>query len=627
MTADAWGIEPGYWDAAGTWWDVPPETIERLRAASGADPLTEPPAPERPVWFVRAGDAAPLAGPGSIRLEDGSETGPVTALPPDLPLGYHDLAPVDGGPPTSLVVTPGRCHLPDGLRAWGWATQLYAARSRRSWGIGDLTDLRALAEWSAGLGAGLLVLNPLHADSPARPQQPSPYYPSSRRFRNVLYLDVEAVPGAELLGESLAEAAAAARALDAERHIDRDRVLELKLGVLERIWEETRHAVRRDADFLRFCHEQGPALEEFVRFACLAEEHGPGYPTWPVELRHPASPAVEELATQHADRLAFHRWCQWLLERQLASAAGPVALVKDLAVGFDPGGADAWAWQDLLAPGVRVGAPPDEFNQLGQDWGLPPFVPWRLRAAGYRPVIETLRAVFRHAGGIRIDHIMGLSRLFWIPPGAGPVEGTYVRYPFRELLDLVALESERAGAFVVGEDLGTVEDEVREEMRQRRILSYRLVWFEPGHPSTYPELALAAVTTHDLPTVAGLLSSADVAAQTDIGLEPNLEGAQSMRRALEEAAGVRTDGEGADGERIDTVVLGVHRSLGESPPALVTATLDDALQVEERPNMPGTVDAWPNWQLALPKQLDEVMVDPFVLELAAALDAGRRATS
>jgi 4-alpha-glucanotransferase len=312
---------------------------------------------------------------------------------------------------------------------------------------------------------------------------------------------------------------------------------------------------------------------------------------------------------------------QWRVDRQLEDAGQPLGIVQDLAIGCDPAGADAWLWQDAFALGMRVGAPPDEFNTLGQDWGLPPFDPWRLRAAAYEPFIQTLRAGFRHGGGLRADHVMGWFRLFWIPEGAGPGEGTYVNYPHRELFDIVALESHRARAYVVGEDLGTIEDWMRAELAERDVLSYRLLWFEPGPPSTYPERALAAVTTHDLPTVAGMWSGADLEEQQELGLEPNVEGTNAIHHRLQEWLGL------ADEAPVDDVIVGAYRLLGQAPSWLVTGTLEDALAVEQRTNVPGTTDERPNWRLALPEYVEELVEDPLVLQVADALRENRSGTS
>jgi 4-alpha-glucanotransferase len=269
-----------------------------------------------------------------------------------------------------------------------------------------------------------------------------------------------------------------------------------------------------------------------------------------------------------------------------------------------------------MALGASIGAPPDRFNTAGQDWGLPPFIPHRLRAAGYEPFIQTLRAALRHAGGLRIDHFMGLFRLWWLPLGEGPTRGGYVRYPSDELLEILAIESARAGAMVIGEDLGTVAPGVRREMRRRRVLSYRLAYFEQSPPSRYPRAALAAVGTHDLPTIAGTWLGGDLEVQRRAGLEPDAEDLALLRARLARAGGLEP---GAD---LDDAVLAAHRALAASPAAIVMATLDDALRVTERPNLPGTIDEHPNWSIPLPRRLEEIADDPFVAELAAALDRG-----
>ncbi|CAN5640693.1 4-alpha-glucanotransferase [soil metagenome] len=617
---DLWGIDEGYQDAAGEWRDAPASTLVSLRRAMGATETTphgDGPPSGPPLWFVRRGEAPAVQRPASIDLEDGTELEVVDHLPADLPLGYHDLHPDDGGPTTRLIVCPGRCHLPEDLRTWAWTVQLYAARSRASWGVGDLADLRHLAEWSAARGAGLLAVSPLHAPLPVPDQQPSPYFPSSRRFRSPLYLRVEDVPGAASGDVDLAGLAAAGRQLNEDRRIDRDAVWALKRDALGRLWER----FGGDPAFDAYRRELGGELDTYATFAALVEHHRRPWRDWPIEHRHPDRHEIAAWGAAHRGAIDFHAWLQWLLDLQVATAGVQLGLVHDLAIGVDPSGADAWAWQDQLADGVRVGAPPDEFNTQGQDWGLPPFVPWKLRAARYEPLVQTLRAALRHAGGLRIDHVMGLFRLFWIPADAGPADGAYVRYRARELLDLVALESVRAGALVVGEDLGTVEDEARRALAERGVLSYRLVWFESKPPEEFPHLALAAVTTHDLPTLAGLWSGADLAAQRSIGLEPNEEATADLRSRLARLA-VEDDAAG-DGGDVEAVTAAVHRRLNRAPSMVVSGTLDDALAVQERPNMPGTTDEWPNWSIALPLALEDVLADPRVHAMARALAEGR----
>src|SRR4051794_3914745 len=617
---DAWSITEGYHYTGGGWHDTTDETRRALRAAMGAQELgdpDDPPAPP-PMWFVRAGETsgAGLPAPHDLTLEDGTVVASVTELPTDLPLGYHTLT-AGGGERVQLVVAPRQCPLPE--RAWGWAAQLYATRSERSWGIGDLRDLAELGRWSRSLGAGVVMINPLHANAPVEHQQPSPYFASSRVWRNVLYLCIEEVPGADLLGDELTALADQGHALNRLDGIDRDAVFALKNAALGRLFESfEERALDRDG-FERWREAQGEDLLRFATYCTIAERHGQVYQEWPSGLRHPEGADVARLQQDEGERIRFHSWCQWLLERQVerAGAAG-VAVMSDLAVGFDRCGADGWTYQDLLALDCRVGAPPDTFNPSGQDWGLPPFIPWKLRAAGYGPFIATLRASFGGGGGIRIDHVMGLFRLFWLPPGGGATDGAYVRYPADDLLHLVALEAARAGAFVVGEDLGTIEDEAREALMEHAVLSYRLLWFEEGRTADFPTRALASITTHDLPTVAGVWTGADLGERRAIGRDDDGSDVAHYRQKLVDATGRPTSAP------LHDVILEAHRALADTPSLLVLATLDDAIGAPLRPNIPGTVDERPNWRLPLPATIEELESHPLAAAVAAILDAGVR---
>jgi 4-alpha-glucanotransferase len=601
----AGGIEEEYRDAFGAERRVAPGTRDRIAALIGEVPPDSGP---DPVAVVRPGGRLPAAG--ELVLEDGTELGRVRRLPPDAPIGYHRLR--IGEDEQLLLAGPGRCP-PPGERRWGWTVQLYAARSAASWGIGDLADLRTLAAWSRRVGAGLLVVNPLNAVAPVVPVQPSPYFPSTRRFRDPLSLRVEEVPGAAALAGRLARLVAAGRALNGGARIDRDAILTLKLDALATIWASGPPTDGLDA----FRAEMGPALREWATFATLAERHGARWSQWPEPLRRPSSRAVTRFAAAHAGRVAFHEWLQWLLDEQLRHAAAALPLVADVPVGVDRDGADAWAWQDVMALGASIGAPPDRFNAAGQDWGLPPFVPGRLRAAGYEPFIATLRAALRHAGGLRIDHAMGLFRLWWLPLGGDPRQGAYVRYPAGELLEILAIESVRAGAFVIGEDLGTVAAGVRRELRRRNVLSYRLAHFERRPPSRYPRASLAAVGTHDLPTIAGTWLGTDLDVQRRAGLQPDAAGLALLRARLARAAGVPPTAD------LDDAVLALHHALAASPAAIAVASLEDALRVEVRPNLPGTIDEHPNWSIPLPASIEQVTADPFVARLASGLDRAR----
>ena len=598
-------VDDSYVDAFRERRTIAPDVRAAVLGAMGLE-ADELPDGQRQVLVVRPGGSLPA--PGTVRLEDGTTLGRVDRLPADAPYGYHELLDDDGGSQL-LISGPGRCHLPDELRAWGWAVQLASVRSRQSWGIGDLADLGALAEWSVEQGAGFVAVSPLGAPNPGPHPEPSPYYPSTRRFGSPLHLRVEEVPGAGSV--DVGDLVARGHALNSDRRVDRTRVLAAKREALERIWGA---GIADRAAFEAWRVDQGPALARWAAFCVLSERLGPGWQSWPDELHDPDGPGVAGIADDESDRIAFHAWVQWCFDRQLEAASTSVRRIADMPVGVDPGGFDAWDWQAQLAIGASVGAPPDRFNLAGQNWGLPPFIPHRLREAHYRPFIDTIRAQLRHAGGLRIDHVLGLFRLWWVPSGHGPARGAYVRYPTDELLEIVALESHRASAILIGEDLGTVPPGVRRELRRRNVLSTRLAYFEKVPPPRYPRFAFAAATTHDLPTIAGAFSGSDLEDQRAAGVDPDAAALALLRSRIIKAAGA-----GAN-PTLDEVIDGVHRRLAASPPVLVAGTLEDALRVEERPNLPGTGSAQrDNWSLALPAPLEEVVVDPRVLATAEAL--------
>jgi 4-alpha-glucanotransferase len=544
----------------------------------------------------------------SIELEGGGELLGGEVLSRDAPFGYHRLVMGDGRR-LSMVTSPGRCALPDALRGWGWAAQLYAVRSRDNWGVGDLGDLRALGSWSRKLGAAMLLVNPLHAVRPGLPQEASPYFPSSRLYRNPLYLRIQDLPGAgdnEVVRDLLRKA----ERLRNAPIIDRDRVMPLKLRALDALWSR----FRGDAGFDAYMAREGLLLERYACFCVLAERHAGPWTSWPARYRRADGSAVRELVRSDRSRVDFHRWLQWLLDTQLAGAGGTLPLVHDLAIGFAPDGADAWLWQDVVASDARIGAPSDDFNPAGQDWGVPPFDPARLRDAGYAPLVATMRRMMSAGLGLRIDHVMGLFRLWWVPLGAGdPSEGAYVRYPAGELLDILALESVRAGCGVVGEDLGTVESGVRSELRRRGLLSYRLAWFEAKPPERYPTQAVAALTTHDLPTAAGLWTGADLAEMASTGRPINRRAELTVRRRLQRLALVN------DGDPVSLVVERAYAALGRAPSRLVVATLDDANLAERRPNLPGDL-ARPNWSIPLPRTLEQLRRDQLPRRIADVLN-------
>lgn len=625
-STDRWGIQHGYHDVHGGWQVPTPEVAAALRTAMGAttaDPGEVPPA-GRPLHIVRPGQAAAIdrPGPTSVVLEDGT----VVALqgghlPPDLPLGYHRLlgeTARSGDDPhvAHLIVAPERAHLDDAMRAWGITAQLYAARSRTSWGIGDLGDLGDLVRWTEGRGGRTIGLNPLHASSPGAPPANSPYSPSSRRWRDPIYLDIEQLladaDAGTLPRSACDDAISAGRALSAGDRIDRAAVWAHKSTVLEQLWELRRGTTPPPAADL-----VDAGIELWGTSCAIAEVHGPNWRAWPDDLRRPDAPGVRAFEQAHADRVRFWSWLQALLVEQLQRAGAQRLVVTDLAVGFDPNGFDAWEWQDHLAHGCRIGAPPDLLGPDGQDWGLPPFIPSAMRSAGYQPFAQTLRANLTAGSGLRIDHVMGLLRLYWIPPGFGAADGAYVRWNGTELLDIVALESARAGAFVVGEDLGTVEPGVREQLRDRGVLSTRLLWFEDDAPEQWPAQSMAAITTHDLPTVAGVWSGVDLADQLAAGVTVPDDGDEQFRHRLRVAAAV------PDGTPVDQVVVAAHRRLADAPSMLVTAALDDLLGAEHRPNVPGTIDEHPNWRIPLPRPIDDLEADPLATSIVDALRTDR----
>jgi 4-alpha-glucanotransferase len=487
-------------------------------------------------------------------------------------------------------------------RAWGWAVQLYATRSKDSWGIGDMADLRRLAQWSRRQGASVLLLNPLGAQTPILPYEASPYYTSSRRFRNTMYIRIDELEGAELCAAELEPLRAAAHRLNDQRLIDYDEVFRLKSKALEAIFKAAPEPRRLGP----WAHGKGQPLRDFATYNALAEQHGPAWRSWPSALRHPKGEGVDAERRRLARRVAFHVWQQFHLDQQLARASREIGIIMDVPVGFASDGFDAWRWQDLLAPDMRVGAPPDEFFPDGQDWGLPPFDPWKLRRAHYEPFVEAIRSAAAHAAGIRLDHVMSLFRLFWIPAGGGAAGGAYVRYPASDLLAILAAESHRRRAFVIGEDLGLVEPSVRRTLRRRGALSYSLLWFEGPTPDRWPKNAVAAVGTHDLPTIAGIWNLS----------EPDHRQHRLRQRLVDVT-------HAPDGTASIEVTASTYAALAASRSRIVLASLEDALSVEERPNVPGTTTEWPNWRLALPQSLEAIEAADGTRRIAQIMRAGR----
>lgn len=589
---------------------------------------------------------------------DGTMIGEASfAIPAGLPLGYHEVRAVTPRPEgehtttAHLIVTPGRVRFPLGeQRAWGFATQLYQVRSTASWGIGDLADATDLGVWSAGHGADYLLLNPLHAAEPNVPMEPSPYLPTSRRFQNPIYLRPERiVEFAELEPAQIENIRAAHRLLEQSLadsdEIARDRVWPVKRAALRVIHDHGRSAGRQLA-FETWVRRAGQGLRDFATWCALSDHFGTSvWSTWPAEYRSPTSEAVTAFVQEHHEDVLFHCWLQWCLDEQSARTQSAVraagmrlGLMQDLAVGVNPEGADAWALADVYASGVTVGAPPDQYSRLGQDWSQPPLRPDRLAETGYAAFRDMVRAVFRHSGGVRIDHIIGLFRLWWVPQGSSPTEGTYVRYDHDAMVGILCLEAQRAGAVVVGEDLGTVEPWVRDVLSDRGLFGTSILWFEkdwdadvPLPPERWRTECLASVTTHDLPPTAGYLEGEHVRLRHRLGLLDDLDAElASAERERQQWIDVLTDHallDPQDADDTEAVIMALHRFLLKTPAKLLNVALTDAVGDQRAQNQPGTSDEYPNWRVPLtdatgtPLDLEDVLTSPRAERLAAVFES------
>jgi 4-alpha-glucanotransferase len=529
----------------------------------------------------------------------------------------------DVGPAKSNFAVPDAVAPVPAERSWGFTVQLYSLRSRSSWGHGDLRDLADFASWSArDLGAGFVLINPLHAAEPLPPISPSPYLPMSRRWVSPLYLRIEDIPEyGELSYAERSRLTALAAPLQAASRtpalIDRDAVWAAKREALE-LLRKVPLSDARQASLLEFRARHGQALQDWAAWCALAEVHGPDYRAWPAHLRDPRMAEAEAGRGDLAAQAEFHAWVQWLVAAQVAAAqaaaraAGMAAgIIADLAIGSHPGGADAWAGQDLIAHGFSVGAPPDPFNQRGQDWALPPYNPRALAESGYRPLAELFGSTLAGAGGLRIDHVMGLSRLWWIPAGAAPAQGAYVYYDVQGTLGTLAAAAASAGSVTIGEDLGTVEPWLRESLSARGVLGTSMLWFERGlsneplAPQWWRKNSLVTVSTHDLPPAAAFLSGSQVTDRCALGL---LTRSEEHERA--EASRIVSDWIGAMvGQGLlppsdawpsaDAFTTALYGYLARTPALMIGVNLAEAAGEVRSQNMPGTSTEYPNWLLPL----------------------------
>jgi 4-alpha-glucanotransferase len=590
-------------------------------------------------------------------------------LPPSLDLGYHTLRVAirskDGETEAtqSLILVPSSSvrveQALEGRTLFGIITNLYTLRSARNWGVGDLTDLQQLVRWSAGEGAGFIGVNPLHALL-NRGHDVSPYSPVSRLFRNPLYIDVEAVPEFAYSDEAqrlvaTPEVRDALARLRAGDRIDYEGVIALKLRVLRALHRtfRQRHGVGNTAPggaYARYVTSQGQTLTDFATWWAIAEHLAEqsrsneafNWRIWPAEYRDHSSPAVVRFRDSHADAVDFHRWLQWEVDSQLEAAATlakdvgmPIGLYQDLAIGTSPTGSDTWAFSELFLEGVSIGAPPDPYAEEGQNWGLPPLDPRRMGEDRYRYWIALVRSALRHAGALRLDHVMGLFRQFWIPEGRSGTEGAYVRFPADDLLGILALESVRHRALVVGEDLGTVPPDVPPALEKWGILSSKVLYFEREgetefrQASTYEARALATANTHDMPTLAGFRTGRDIELKLQVGMmkPKEAEEARRTRRREWEALLQRLVAEGllAPGQDPGDAELrgAVHEFLSRTPSALVGFSLDDVTGEQEPVNVPGVAgDRFPSWTRRMRMGLEALPNDPGVA--AAMRPADRR---
>ena len=560
------------------------------------------------------------------RMIDGELVGRATFdVPHWLPLGWHRLvATVEGGHVESatLIIVPNTLSLPlldSSRRVWGVNAQLYSTRSASSWGIGDASDLADLAAVCADKGADFLLINPVHASQPVSPLENSPYLPVSRRWLNPIYIRPESIE--EYASLPQASRAAIEQLRDETRQfatredlIDRDCSWEAKRRALEAIFAVPR-SYHRQSQLDCFIERGGSELSNYALWCALVEREGTI--ELPEDLARSSAPRVELERLELAERVDFYQWCQWVVAEQLEHAQHvarevgmEIGIMADLAVGVHPYGSEKWSRPELFASGMSVGAPPDVYSQQGQNWSQPPWSPRSLAESGYLPLRDMVRAALANAGAVRIDHILGMFRLWWIPDGRAATEGTYVYYDHEAMMGVILLEAQRAGAVVIGEDLGVVEPWVRDYLRERGVLGTSVVWFEkegsgwPLRPEHYRDRALAAVNIHDLPPTLGYIRGIQTTLRSELGLlTDDIETVRAGDRLELEQVGVRLHEygciDGAEPSERETVE-GLYRYVAKTPSKLVVASLVDAVGDVRPQNMPGTgADQYPNWCVPL----------------------------
>ncbi|GAB2914709.1 4-alpha-glucanotransferase [Rheinheimera gaetbuli] len=587
-----------------------------------------------------------------------------------LTAGYHQLQIADTDIKQKLIITPGRCYQPDVFqqqKQWGIALQLYALRSERNWGIGDFTDLATTVKYLASVGADFVGLNPIHALYPAMPESASPYSPSSRRWLNISYIDVAAMPGFAACArtQSLVNAPVFRTALQTQRskdYVDYSGVMQLKLPVMKSLYQwfieqdKTGNKAQLKA-FKQFKADGGASLQQLALYdalhAYLYQQdcmHW-GWPNWPEQYRQPQSAAVQQFAKQHKAELDFYCYLQFIAQQQLAQAqqvakdAGMLlGLYRDLAVGVSEASTEIWANPELYCRDASIGAPPDPLGPAGQNWGLPPMYPYQLYKQAYQPIIDLLRANMQDAGALRIDHVMALLRLWWVPKTAENAGGgAYVYYPIMDLLGILALESQRNQAVIIGEDLGTVPDGIRELLGQHGVYSYRVFFFETAadggyiSPVHYPQQAMATLTTHDLPTLIGFWHCDDLRLGKELGLykdEAQLQQLYAQRHANKQRIMDSLHGHqqlpadyNHSSEHLameQTLNFAMQRHLAATSSQLLCLQLEDALQMSQPVNIPGTSTEYPNWRRKLTQDIEQWQQNAQIRQLFSDISTKRR---
>jgi 4-alpha-glucanotransferase len=649
---------------------LPPVLVVTASEQPIAVPVTLPVGARTAVWRVRLESGHEINGEvqfaalpllDTLRAAEPGLERRALALPATLPWGYHEMTLDAQDASMSLIVAPERCWLPkefpDKARWWGLTTQLYLLRSANNWGIGDFSDLRSLIRICATRGADVIGLNPLHAMFSDVPEQASPYSPASRLLLNVLNIDVSSVPelgyspGAQRLIASVEFQQRVSSCRTSEK-VAYTEVTDLKLAVLAELFVTCRSSAdkTRWRAFEEFRRDTGDILERHCLFLALREHFSPredvgaDWHQWPEPFRDADSAAVKQFSEQQRERVDFLIWMQWIAQEQLTIAAQAaehhgmrVGLYRDLAVGADKAGAEGWINPRVVVTGAHVGAPPDILNPAGQDWGLPPFSPHALQEEGYASFIQLVRANMRCAGGLRIDHVMALQQLYWIPEGSRPQDGAYVSYPLEDLLAILALESCRHRCLVVGEDLGTVPENFRERLADAGVLSYRVLFFEHAPdgdrflaPHDYPSLAVAVLGNHDLATLRGWWRGRDLDVKERLGLlsAPGESKRQRQQRAREKRLLLdllRDEHLWADeGEPDeDLLIVLVHLLLARTNACLALAQIDDLTDEIDSVNVPATSTEYPNWRRRLSLTLDELADSPRFIEVTQALREAR----